>query len=520
MTAAHRVVVVGHGMVAARFVDLLLTYADRTGTAVCATVLGDEPHEPYNRLMLSEVIAGRASLGGLALPRHDERVTVLTGVTGTVLHRARRRLTTDQGHEIPYDTVVLATGAAPAFPGPALTPGGGVRSLRTLDDCRDLLAVVSRRAHVTVVGGGLLGLELACGLRTRGAEVALVHLAPTVLERQLDTNAGHTAGQVVRDLGIALHTGTQVEQVHHRDGHVAGLTLADGTTLATDLVVVCAGVRPRAGIAAAAGLLVDRGVVVGDDLRSPSDATVAAIGDCAQPPEGWTGLLVPGWAQADRLARDLAGLPAAEAPTAGEVVKLKAVGLEVTTMGQAAPADPYADPALRVLTLHDPARRRHVQAVLREGRVVGASCVGAGRTAADLTQAFERETPVPADPAALLLPYPDHTPAAGADDPTRLPDATTVCRCNGVTKRDVVQAHLDGDRTVEQVAARTRATTGCGGCRGQVLGLLEWMSRSEPAADDTAPAERRSFHARNTAAQPEKHALPSVTSTEARGAVS
>ncbi|GAB2683890.1 FAD-dependent oxidoreductase [Barrientosiimonas humi] len=157
MTAAHRVVVVGHGMVAARFVDLLLTYADRTGTAVCATVLGDEPHEPYNRLMLSEVIAGRASLGGLALPRHDERVTVLTGVTGTVLHRARRRLTTDQGHEIPYDTVVLATGAEPAFPGPALTPGGGVRSLRTLDDCRDLLAVVSRRAHVTVVGGGAAG---------------------------------------------------------------------------------------------------------------------------------------------------------------------------------------------------------------------------------------------------------------------------------------------------------------------------------------------------------------------------
>lgn len=516
--STRRVVVVGHGMVGSRFAHQLLTYADQAGTSVRTTVVGSEPHEPYNRLMLSEVVAGRASLGGLALPRHDDRVTVLRGVAAQRLHRDRRVLSTDEGHEIPYDTVVLATGAEPAFPGDALTPGGGVRSLRTLDDCRDLLAVASRRAHVTVVGGGLLGLELACGLRTRGAEVALVHLAPTVLERQLDPTAGATAGQVVRDLGIALHTGTQVEQVHHRDGHVAGLTLADGATFATDLVVVCAGVRPRAEIATAAGLPVDRGVLVGDDLRSPADATVAAIGDCAQPPEGWTGMLAPGWQQADRLARDLAGLPAtADAPAAGEVVKLKAVGLEVTTMGAAPPADPFADPSVRVLTLHDPARRRHVQAVLRDGRVVGASCVGAGRTAADLTQAFERGTPVPTDPAALLVPFPESAPATAADDPTRLPDAATVCRCNGVSKRAVVQAHLDGDRTVEQVAARTRATTGCGGCRGLVEGLLEWMDRSEPACADAEPAQPQSFPPRNTATQSEKHAVPSVTSTEARG---
>lgn len=494
----HRVVVVGHGMVATRFLDDLDRCARTTSTHLDVTVLGDEPHEPYNRLMLSEVVAGRADITSLTLPRTPAGITVHRGTSAVRLDRNRRVVVDEHGHEHAYDTVVLATGAEAYLPpvDGADDPAHGtrgVRALRTIDDCRALLAACSTVSHVTVVGGGLLGIEIACGLRTRGVDVTIVHLGGHVLDRQLDAASAALAEHTLRDLGVDVRTDVMLTQVVRDEGAVSAVRLGDGTQIATDLVVLSAGVVPRVGLAREAGLPTARGVVVDLDLRSPEDRSVAAIGDCAETPDGCPGLLAPGWDQARRLARQLCGLD--DMPDQGSgaaVLRLKAVGLEVVTLGETPPADEFAADGPRVVSLVDAYARRSVRIAVRDRRVIGAVCVGAPEVAADLTIAYERRTPVPVDPALLLVPGRAATGVSTTENPTVMPGSATVCRCNGVTKQEIVAAHIAGDRSVAEVACRTRATTGCGGCTSVVDGLIEWMNDIDPdvvvASPITAPA--------------------------------
>ncbi|GAB3581746.1 FAD-dependent oxidoreductase [Calidifontibacter terrae] len=473
-----RVVVIGHGMVAARFLQDLDRIAREAGHAIEMTVLGDEPHEPYNRLLLSEVIAGRASLGGLTLPAPPAGTRVLRDIAAVRVDRARRVVVDAIGGEYPYDTVVFATGARPRIP----LPRGdlrGIRALRTLDDCRDLLASAVPGRRVAVVGGGLLGLELACGLRGRGVEVVVLHRSATLMERQLDDPAAEVVRASLQDNGIDIELDARIAQLQERHGHVSAVRLDDGRTLPVDLVVVSAGVEPNAQLAREAGLPVDHGIVVGADLRSPADAAVAAIGDCAEVEGRWTGLLAPGWDQAARLAAELCGQDPDRRETAVDIVKLKAVGLSVVALGT-------IDPEHRVVRLSDHAGRRSLAVSVAHGRVTGAVCVGDAAVAAALTTAYERRSAVPDDPAFLLL---GALPGAAAEatTPQAMPGSATVCRCNGVTKKTVVEAHLAGARTVEAVARTTRATTGCGGCRDVVCGLLGWMDEVDPPESATAP---------------------------------
>lgn len=476
-SSPHRVVVVGHGMVAARFVDDLVTMSAATGVAVEITVLGEEPHPAYNRLMLSEVVAGRARLDALQLPQHDGHVMVRTGVAVTSIDRLAHEVVDDGGERTAYDTLVLATGAAARMP---FDRAGihGVRALRTVDDCEELLAAAAQVDQVTVVGGGLLGIELACGLRARDVHVTLVHRSGHVMDRQLDAISGQVVQETLRRAGIQVVTDASVAELMASDGRLSGVRLSDGRRVPTGLLVVSAGAVPRDELARAAGLPVDQGVLVGDDLRSLGDPHIAAIGDCARTPSGWTGLLAPGWLQAAALASRIAGARSSEPPNRTDVVKLKAVGLSVVTLGA-------LDPAHRVVQLSDASAGRCLTVAVHQGRVTGAICVGDPAVAADLTVAFERGSAIPLDPAHLLIQGVGPT-ATAAPSPQHMPAAATVCRCNGVTKKDIVGAITGGARDVAQVAARTRATTGCGGCRDAVCGLLAWMDEVDPPADGAA----------------------------------
>lgn len=592
-----RVVVLGHGMVGHRFVAELARRAGQVAlTGLRVTVLGAEPYEPYNRLMLSEALAGRAELAGLTLPAAPAGVRVFTGRIGTRIDRVTRVVVDDTGLEHPYDTLVCATGAAPRVPalqglegvgdgGGGLGVGGdlpaGVRALRTVDDCRALLALPTHRGgrpqRVVVLGGGLLGLEAARALAGRGLRVAVVHSGGHVLDRQLDAQSGAVLGAGLRDLGIIVVTGARAAALRRdRRGALVGLDLADGRHLRCDALLLTAGVAPRVELAAAAGLPVDRGILVGAQLRSPADPRIAAIGDCAQTSDGCPGLLAPGWEQAGalaaqivaRLARVPSGRPADPAaaggpdapvaadPAAGraagraarpaaqspvgralraapdeprEVVRLKAADLDVVTFGRVPAASPptpvaaasseHPEPAdgccadavadlavwdgpgvlpshacgcaagrpaeeTRVLTLHDPVGRRSLRVAVRDGRLVGGVLVGAGSLAADLVVAYERDTPLPLDPAQLLVP-------GGAALPTRtspadIPGSATICRCNGVTKSAIVAAFEEGTRTLAQLSEATRAATGCGSCTNACAGILEWLEQADPVQPDEA----------------------------------
>ena len=237
-------------------------------------------------------------------------------------------------------------------------------------------------------------------------------------------------------LGISVRVGARTEEAVISDGRVTGVRLEGGEVLGADLLVLTAGTVPEVGLAQRAGLDVARGIVVGTDLASPADARVFAIGDCAEPPEGGSGLIAQGWDQARRLATLLTEPSAARddvpLPTVGtDVVKVKGVGLDVVAMGVCGPLT-----GGRRVRLSDPEGGRHIEVVVADGRVIGATCVGAGPVAADLVAAYTRGTPAPTDPAQLLV-RPVAGTAVPAASPTMMPDRAVVCRCNGVTKGDI-----------------------------------------------------------------------------------
>ncbi|HEX5333085.1 MAG TPA: FAD-dependent oxidoreductase [Cellulomonas sp.] len=499
MTGATRVVVIGHGMVGARFADDLHA-RDRDGR-FDVTVLGAEEYEPYNRVLLSEVVAGKIDVASLSLPRTVRaRTRVLPGLACVALDRSGRVAVDSDGGLHPYDVAVLATGARARIPdlhgfGPDGELPAGVHALRTLDDAREIVAATVNARVAVVVGAGVLGLEVACGLARRGLAVTVVHGGAHLMDRQLDAGAAATVASGLASLGIGLRVAARTQEALVHDARVAGIRLEGGEVLACELLVLAAGTVAETRIAQLAGLDVGRGVVVGPDLATPADPRVFAIGDCAQPPEGGTGLIAQGWDQARRLAVSLTAGPdgldeprghggagAADAVPlrAGgtDVVRLKAAGLDVVSMGVSGSRRAEL-PGSRSVLLSDPAGGRHVEVVVADGRVVGATCVGAGPVAADLTAAYTHGTPAPSDPAQLLV-----RPVAGAPvpaaSPTLMPDRTTVCRCNGVTKGEVVACWREGHDTVEEVARATRATTGCGGCTDVVCGLLDWLATTDP----------------------------------------
>ncbi|WP_421740870.1 FAD-dependent oxidoreductase [Cellulomonas sp.] len=495
-----RVVVVGHGMVGARFVDDL--HQRDPGGRFRTTVLGDEEYEPYNRVLLSEVVAGKLDVASITLPRNAHRSAseVLPGTRAVTVDRSSGLVHDQAGGKHPYDILVLATGARARIPDlfgrrdddslPA-----GVHALRTLDDAREIVAATVNAHRAVVVGGGVLGLEVACGLAHRGVPVTVVHGGAHLMDRQLDGPAASVTTARLTSLGIAVRVGARTEEAVVSDGRVTGVRLEGGEVLPADLLVLAAGTYPEVGLAQRAGLDVARGIVVGTDLASPADARVFAIGDCAEPPEGGSGLIAQGWDQARRLATLLTEPSAARddvpLPTVGtDVVKVKGVGLDVVAMGVCGAGSVSEGRRVR---LSDPEGGRHIEVVVADGRVIGATCVGAGPVAADLVAAYTRGTPIPADPAQLLM-RPVAGTAVPAASPTLMPDRAVVCRCNGVTKGDIVGCWRHGARSVQDVAAATRATTGCGGCEDAVCGIVDWLRRSDP--DQPTPAAATTDDAR------------------------
>lgn len=498
MTGRERIVVVGAGMVGHRFVDELAR-ADRFEVHL----VGEEQYEPYNRILLSDVLAGRTELSALTLPLPGDGVCFHRGVAATAIDRDAGRVLLDDGSTLGFDRVVLATGAR-AFVPPIAGLAAGPRHvhvLRTLDDCRDLTARALNARHAVVLGGGLLGLEAACGLRRRGLAVTVLDVDPHVMATQLDPAPAEALRAALGRLGIDVRTGTSVAEVISAHGarpdvrgceprsELVAVRLTDDSLLAADLLLVSCGVRADVALATDAGLPVDRGILV-DDALTTADPRIHAIGDCAQPPEGITGLLAPGWRQADRLAALLIGDDRPEpADSAPEAVRLKAAGVDLVTIGRRASSAEHTD---RVVTVSDPAGGRHVDLVVRGDRLVGATCLGMPAVAASVGVVMERGTPAPLDPLELLNP----ARAAEPTSPLHMPGETTVCRCNTVSKNDLVHAWEDGADSVAELARRTRATTGCGGCTDAVCGLVDWLRASDPASDQTGAAHSQPAIAR------------------------
>jgi len=496
-----RIVVIGAGMVGHRFTDELVR-GDQAGRFE-VELIGAEEYEPYNRILLSEVLAGRADLRALGLPLPDaDRVVFRRGVSADGIDSASRTVLLSDGSRTTYDRLVLATGArafVPPLPGLESSGDGGapkhVHVLRTLDDTRNIAARAMNAKHAIVLGGGLLGLEAACGLRRRGVPVTVVDLDSHVMATQLDPAPARMLAAQLRSLGVDVITGTSVAEVISAYDEIVAVRLTDDRLLAADLMLVSCGIRAETALAANAGIAVDRGIVVDEELRT-SEEQVFAIGDCAQPPGGMTGLLAPGWRQAEDLAALLLGRdeldPEALLDDRPEPVKLKAVGVDLVTMGVRASAALDGD---RVLSVSDGGGNRHVDLVVRDGELAGVTCLGFPDVSAALTLAYDRRTPLPADPLALLVPGGS---VEASPSPMRMPGSTTVCRCTGVTKKEIVSAWEDGATTADAVAGATRATTGCGSCKEVVCGVVDWLNASDPTESRSTPVTPRNTPVEST----------------------
>ncbi|MFF8836869.1 NAD(P)/FAD-dependent oxidoreductase [Streptomyces sp. NPDC015130] len=401
-----RIVVVGGGTAGARLAQRLPV-----------TLLGEESHAPYNRVLLADVLAGRYASEVIALPGTREPVRL--GVRAVRIDRAARTVECADGSLVGYDRLVLATGSNPVLPplrglrGAALP--AGVHPFRTLDDCLELRSVVRPGVRAVVIGGGLLGVSAARALASLGAEVVLTQQGERLMERQLDAQASALLREHVESLGVEVHTECRVSGLKQRDGAVTAVELADGFVLDAQVVVLACGVRPRVALAREAGLDVATGIVVDDELRT-SDPYIHAIGDCAEHAGRVYGLAGPALEQADVLADVLLteapaptrSAPAARRPTTDPGPRYTGTrALTRLTLGGAQPLDlaafgeATARPGDDIVQLTDASRGAYRKVVVRGDRLVGGVLLGDLAAVGALARAWEGDEALP-DEAPLL----------------------------------------------------------------------------------------------------------------------
>jgi len=493
--APRRVVVIGNGMAGFRFAQDLVA-ANGDGRFVL-TVIGDEPGTAYNRILLTNLLAGRTAPEEIVLASEnwyaDHGVTLIAGSAVDVVDRPRRELWLDDGRIVAYDVLVLATGSDAVWPpitglfGTDGSPVEGAVAFRTLGDCIEIDRNAAAASHVVVLGAGVLGVEAARGLAGRGLDVTLLGRAGRVMDRQLDPIASRFMTRSLAGVGVSVPADGAVEVVAD-GGKVSEIVLACGARIPADLFVVCCGIAPRVGLARDAGLAVGKGVVVDERMRSVTDPSILAIGECAEFRGQVCGLVAPAWEQARIAAATLADeTTGTHYVETSEIVRLKAAGIELACLGESAPggSDDDLPEGTDVVRYSDSGRGIYQKLLIRDGRLAGAIVLGDTRAVGTLSQMFDRQTPVPADPASLLI-VRRNSPATVAQSPTLLPGRATICQCNGVTKAGICGAWSDGARTVGDMAAATRATTGCGTCRDTVQGLIDWLEAADAGTDIAA----------------------------------
>ncbi|MDZ4367077.1 MAG: FAD-dependent oxidoreductase [Afipia sp.] len=362
-------VIIGNGMAAARFVDEM---AKRALGRYAIAVIGDEPRLAYNRVLLSSVLAGETTSQEIELRSaswwRDRGVTLTYGCAANSIDLNARTIHLANGAAVPFSKVVIATGSTAIR---LNVPGADLPGVHTFRDSRDvdlLLKLAREKKRVVVVGGGLLGLEAAYGLAKAGSKVTLLHLMDRLMERQLDAPAATLLKRLVESKGIEVLLGANTKQILG-EGTTQGIELSDGRVIAADAVVFAAGIRPNVTLARDAGVPVNRGIIVDDQLRT-GHAGVFALGECAEHRGMCYGLVEPAYEQARVLADHLAGR---SAQYAGSVVStnLKVSGVSVFSAG-----DFLGETDTDTLVFNDERRGTYKKLVVAGGRLKGAVLVG------------------------------------------------------------------------------------------------------------------------------------------------
>ena len=462
-------IIIGNGMVGHHCIEQLVEQGALAHYQV--HVFGEERQRAYDRVHLSEYFGGRdaESLALCAADYYSEH-GVQAHLHEAVLEidREQQEVVTANGR-IAYDKLILATGSYPFVPPIPGAEGNSRLVYRTLDDLDAIRAAAAGARRGVGVGGGLLGMEAANALKSLGLEAHVVEFAPRLMPVQLDEDGGAALKARIEALGVGVHLSRATSEIVAGEDYAYRMNFADGESLETDLIVFSAGIRPQDTLARAAGLTVaERGGVVIDDGFCTNDPAIFAIGECASWQGRVFGLVAPGYSMARNLAALLVGRPHEAFSGADMSTKLKLLGVDVGSIGDAHGATEGARSYRYIDDINHSYRRLVVSADGK--RVIGAVLVGDNSYYDTLLQYALNGIKLPADPASLILPVGEGAPTLGAD---ALPDTATICSCHNVSKGAVCCQVDAGCTDLGELKANTKAATGCGGCAALLKQVFE-----------------------------------------------
>ncbi|MEE9098741.1 nitrite reductase large subunit NirB [Pseudomonas nitroreducens] len=482
-----KLVLIGNGMAGVRTLEELLKIAP---DLYDITVFGAEPHPNYNRILLSPVLAGEQAFEDIVLNDlnwySENGIRLLLNRKVTRIDRHRRKVYAADGSEAEYDRLLIATGSNPFIlpvPGNRLE---GVIGYRDIADTQTMIDTAGSHSHAVVIGGGLLGLEAANGLKQRGMDVTVVHLSDWLLERQLDRTAGKLLQSALESRGIHFRLNTQTEElIDDGSGRVCAVRFKDGEVIAADLVVMAAGIRPNTELAEKTGLPCNRGILVNDTLQT-YDPRIYALGECASHRGIAYGLVAPLFEQAKVCANHLAMLGFARYQGSVTSTKLKVTGIDLFSAGEFMGGE-----GTETITLSDPIGGVYKKLVIKDDVLVGACLYG---DTADGGWYFRqiRENHNVAEIRDHLM-FGESSIGdvghQGQNSAANMPDSAEVCGCNGVCKGTIVKAiQENGLFSVDEVKKHTKAASSCGSCAGLVEQIL--ISTVGGAADVKPKSEK------------------------------
>jgi len=477
---AEKLVVIGNGMAGMRTVEELLALAP---DHYDITVFGNEPHGNYNRIMLSPVLSGEKTVDEIMINDLDwyatNNIDLRSGLEVTMIDRVAMEVVASDGSRTPYDRLLLATGSNPfiiPLPGHDLN---GVITFRDIWDVERMIDASNEHRHAVVIGGGLLGLEAANGLMTRGMDVTVIHLMDTLMERQLDEAAGDLLRISLEARGLKILTGAETETILGSD-RVEAVKLKDGRTVKADLVVMAVGIRPNATLAKKAGLACDRGVLVSDTLQT-YDPSIYAVGECVQHRGATYGLVAPLFDQAKVCANHLACRGHSAYGGSQTSTKLKVTGIDLFSAGDFGPGEGRED-----IVFRDAARGIYKRLVVEDDKLIGAVLYGDTGDGAWYFNMVQTGESVADIRDRMIF---GQALAANDLDPSNavagLPDTAEICGCNGVCKGTIISAIQKGHTTLQEIRTHTKASASCGSCTGLVEQLLTFTLGDDYSGEPT-----------------------------------
>jgi nitrite reductase (NADH) large subunit len=464
-----KLVIIGNGMAPGRALERLFETAPDRYEVV---IFNAEPRVNYDRIMLSPVLSGEKSFEDIVIHGDawyiEHGITLYKGCKVERIDRAAKIVHSVNGISESYDKLVIATGSVPfIIPVPGVNLAGVV-TYRDLDDVHAMMLAARSGGRAVVIGGGLLGLEAAAGLNEQGMDVTVIHVMPTLMERQLDPAAGYLLEQSMKARGVKVMTSANTKQIVG-DKRVAGVELADGTVVPADIVVMAVGIRPNAALAKQAELAVNRGIVVDAQMRT-SDPSIYALGECVEVSGQTFGLVAPLYDMANVLAAQLGGDEKATFTPVATATRLKVTGINLYSAGDFAEGDDREE-----IVLRDAAAGVYKRVILRGDRIIGTVLYGETGDGPWFYDMLKRnvDTREMRDTLIFGQNYQGGAPLDPTAAVAALPDEAEICGCNGVCKSKITGAITGkGLTSLDDVRAHTKASASCGSCTGLVEKLL------------------------------------------------